>query len=1154
MTSSRDENLGKLRAYLSFLKCSFWLPANYGHLLPPTLPRVLVNLIGHQYLDGTALDTVSALLSLLSQDELIVVACPAGVHPLQSFTMDSNLNKPVLSGPIIDESLWDRICELDSRYFSSTSDRLFRAWFQWVNLAVKQKVYQRGIYEDRWWQRLRVGLVTGFGDQRKYCLGILRQSLRLAQRSIETPLMTLDVRQLTAYEKQYEKYATLFETIVLDRYPNQVQACLPELSKLFGPASLVSPGWGTALLTAALNPKIQDGIRKIIGNWYIDHVVKEKGSVAEHTGFLFEGFLPWATQGSLFTSTLKSSRSSSVCSHGDALKNIIVEFFTATPTQLGRRELLVGTLQFVLDTGGKIFSPSVLYLLEGLLDGLKSHPVLLDKSDLDTVLRISRLSGFPEIASDLCITYCAQICEILFRNISLDEAPGYDTLNANFAALQDCKPDRSDHQNSERLIPPISPGNSSPLQEILTQLELSQHKVIQGTAFIPTCEKILSILEQNAPETLTTNALFGVLEALWEEADRQEFYRPVAVRIPPIFFHPVCMQAWTQQWMSDADTILVDKLTSLFTKSLEQLQRLAEGRSYLLACLTMSLRKACFSNPRIIRTLPLEDFLVRFINNPSAPKKEFLFEIAAAEKLQKYLPHRNYMSYYGRREWHAYAAIIDLLNRFPKHELAAAKRVFRRLLEPWKTQQAPIPIISKWKDIFQLQVMLLLTSSCISESDIEEYLNSFMHALVLEHWPRYRFLLEWIIAYIFYLFPIHSWRILMDLSKLDDTSPIQIASLLKLAVLVAPFLDSEDFALKLMIQLIPFSASPKVHIRHEAHWSVPIVFGLAEEKGWSSIIDNPAFQALNSHVRSLDKFNTPPSTIRTLKLDAVNDYTITEIFQGQYLTIETAEEERVTYEDFMSLFEEDSACTLKIPTASVPLGKPRSTSTSTMPFWKSEVRNAASMASPSSVNASFFQTKSGFDISALLPSSGHLSAQHRRSAPVILIASLIDNPTNLGGLSRISESFGLEALYIDDLKKTIHKDFKATSVTSEKHFPIRELKAAAVPLFLIDLKRKGYIAVGIEQTDKSGILGEDGVKDQPLGGSGTNAKGDGTLPKKCALVLGSEKGGITTEVLSVLDRCVEINTVGLTRSLNVQTAGGIAIYEWWREWGKSLQR
>ena len=72
------------------------------------------------------------------------------------------------------------------------------------------------------------------------------------------------------------------------------------------------------------------------------------------------------------------------------------------------------------------------------------------------------------------------------------------------------------------------------------------------------------------------------------------------------------------------------------------------------------------------------------------------------------------------------------------------------------------------------------------------------------------------------------------------------------------------------------------------------------------------------------------------------------------------------------------------------------------------------------------------------------------------------------------------------------------------------------------MKRSGYEVVGIEQTDQSGILGtEDGVEERA-----------GGLPKKCVLVLGSEKGGICAEVLAAVDRCVEIRTVGVTRSLS----------------------
>lgn len=467
--------------------------------------------------------------------------------------------------------------------------------------------------------------------------------------------------------------------------------------------------------------------------------------------------------------------------------------------------------------------------------------------------------------------------------------------------------------------------------------------------------------------------------------------------------------------------------------------------------------------------------------------------------------------------------MIDLIQRLPENQVSLAQRLLNHLLEPWKCQRPGIPIISKWKNVLQLQAMLLLVDFCIKESDADTYLTSFKHALILEAWPRYRFLLEWIIARIYYRFPGKTLDILDDLSKLDESSSTHIASLMKLAVLVAPR-EAENFSATFMTQLVPFSASPKVQIRHESNYAIPIIFDLALARGWKSITQNPAFLSLNAFIRSLEKFQSTPWTIRTLKLDAVKDFTLVNIFQGRYLTIESPEKARVAYDDFVALQEADRMSDLNVPHERIPLDE---STHAELVVGRQAIKATTQLVAgtTSETSPAFFQTKSGFDMDSLHPQPGPPGAQTRSPASVVLVASLIDNPTNLGGLSRISESFGLEALYIDDLKQTAHKDFKATSVTSEKHLPIRQLKLAGVPEFLIVMKRRGYEVVGIEQTDRSGILGTELVDD-------IEAKGLGILPKKCVLVLGSEKGGISAEVLAAVDRCVEIRTVGVTRSLS----------------------
>lgn len=1133
---SEETELHDVAAYLAFVQSSFWIPATQLHYITSDLVNILLQCLGVDTLDDIAHDTLSALLHLLAQPSVSILNQETlAADPSKT---DLKLCTSVANNRIIDNSLFIRYQELPVEYFTINSGKSFRTWFQWISHATANDVKLEAIQSPFYWSTLRTGLVNGFADQRRYCLGILHQSISLSDTDIDTPHMKLQIMKKPATLSQYDKFSTIFETIVLDRYANQVQASLPGMAVLFGSQSLISPSWTTALLSAALNPKVQDGIRKLVGNWYLEYITNDSTSLAAHMDFFVEGFLPWVTQGSLFTSTLTSSRIATQCAHGTSLSNAMTRLVLAMPHD---SKLLTNTLAYILDTGGKIFAPAVLYLIEGILNGLKVRPMTLNATDANLILRLSRLPSLPEIAVDLLTIYCEQLGNYVDTELfQTQSVPSYDYLREKSAKLKTkASPEQSfdgpESSDPSQSVPELS------LRAFLDRLNASKHKIIQSEAFEPACKELLTVLDTCDAESISVEDLAEVLDALWEEADRLEYPRSTVINIPGVFFHPTCIKLCVETYL---DTDRPMTLVLLLSKVLNYMQRLVEGRVYILPALGTCLRKACFFDPRIASILPLEDFLVQFINNPPVPKKEFLFEAVFAQKIQQYIPHRDYVFYYGQREWHGYAAIIDLIARFPSTQVEVAQRILDRILEPWTSQKPPVPIISKWKNVFQLQIMLLLLESCVNDSNMDAYLDAFTHALVMEQWPRYRFLLEWIITRIYYRAPAKADRILNDVAKLDENSPVYVASLVKLALLAAPFVDSEDFTLRLVIQLIPFSASPKIQIRHEAHWSFPNAFGLARERGWTSITENPGFQALDKHIRGLDKFITIPTTIRTLKLDAVEDFTLGNIFQGRYLSIETPEIERVAQEDFHALYTSDPVhlSGLEVSPSRIPLGTLSSHTTNPDLTLRPlpETTTPTTVSTPAETNPAFFQTKATFDIAALLPSQAPPSAQQARPASVILIASLIDNPTNLGGLSRISESFGLEALYIDDVRKTAHKDFKATSVTSEKHFPIRELKEAAIPDFLTSLKRSGYEVVGIEQTDRSGLLGE---PDENAG------KGIGTLPRKCVLVLGSERNGITKEVLAALDRCVEIRTVGVTRSLNVQTAGGIAVYEWWREWG-----
>ena len=77
----------------------------------------------------------------------------------------------------------------------------------------------------------------------------------------------------------------------------------------------------------------------------------------------------------------------------------------------------------------------------------------------------------------------------------------------------------------------------------------------------------------------------------------------------------------------------------------------------------------------------------------------------------------------------------------------------------------------------------------------------------------------------------------------------------------------------------------------------------------------------------------------------------------------------------------------------------------------------------------------------------------------------------------------------------------------------------------------------IEQNATLPIIAIDNVE-------GSTSLKTATLPEKCVMVFGSEKSGLSEELLSHASSIVAIEQQGSTRSVNVGVASGIAMYAW----------
>jgi len=150
--------------------------------------------------------------------------------------------------------------------------------------------------------------------------------------------------------------------------------------------------------------------------------------------------------------------------------------------------------------------------------------------------------------------------------------------------------------------------------------------------------------------------------------------------------------------------------------------------------------------------------------------------------------------------------------------------------------------------------------------------------------------------------------------------------------------------------------------------------------------------------------------------------------------------------------------------------------------------------------------------------------------PLVVVLDNIRSMNNVGSVFRTADAFRLEAVYLCGITATppnpeIHKTALGAEETVEWHYFNNTLEAVS------ELKKQGYILYAIEQAENSISL--DSLKLQPS--------------EKYALILGHEVKGVQQEVINESDYCVEIPQYGTKHSLNVSVAGGIVLWDFFKQ-------
>lgn len=900
---------------------------------------------------------------------------------------------------------------------------------------------------------------------------------------------------------------------MLARYANLVVECERDLNLLASADSVIQSKWLYALLATALAPQTQDQNRKFIGDWILRSDLFSSRFPEGLADFVSEAFLPWAMEGHLFVSSTKLHGRNLSCRHGDRVATFVGSFINQTDAY-GRGALIDALLGFLTRKHATIFAYSAVHLIRGIRLAIEqTESLTLTKEQIESLLFVSGLRTLPELATDYLVIQCWSIYNL---SESRSEATELSTIaQSRLERLKAAAEYHTQTLSSSHSGTAISPVDS--------QRDMKTNEAVKK------CDDLLLLMSSSTSQTNTQ--LQNSLEDIWSDLEYLEYPRTLLIKVPLVFFNPSVFRAVLQNDESG--------LRDLVAATLPRILDLAQRRSFLLTPVMASIREAVLTTPEAASILDIEEPLLRVAQNPPEPGIDLRMEYATIPLLSTALNESEAFcreQYFGKGEGHGFAAYLDLISRLGSQRPEILQSLLESIIARWKRQKNPPPTMTAWKTTLQLEVVLLcfeqLTAN-MSRDVLDPLVKDFFYILALEPLPRFRYLMEWAIVRIQICHPdLRSQTLDMLTTKDHQSNPKFIASLMKMGVMLAKEQSgTEEFAQSLATIFVALSSSAKIVIRHEAQWAFPQLMDHARAKGWAAVQDNPAYVALDDYIRSLPRFGDPPAERIMGKFDPVSDHTMTNLVEGLWTDLDYTRPPYTTRQDFLDLHANDVnlPTTTSWPETCMPLGgfipnPPRA---------EPEPTPTPSLLGPKQMTqdeAIALQTKgTAYLKTSLVEDSA--STQNSSKHDLLLVASLIENPYNLGGLSRVSEIFGAQAMYVRDPRIIAEKDFTSVSVSSHNHVDIMPLTVGDMSGWMAKKKSEGWTVVGIEQTDRSVLLGE--------------AKA--ALPPKTILVLGSEREGMPAAVLGECDMLVEIPQIGVTRSLNVQTAAAIVLFEYGRQ-------
>ncbi|KAI5088024.1 putative methyltransferase TARBP1 isoform X3, partial [Silurus meridionalis] len=443
------------------------------------------------------------------------------------------------------------------------------------------------------------------------------------------------------------------------------------------------------------------------------------------------------------------------------------------------------------------------------------------------------------------------------------------------------------------------------------------------------------------------------------------------------------------------------------------------------------------------------------------------------------------------------------------------------------------------------QTLLLLLPKLKPEFVVENVFGLVCEAGFGNNQPSVKYLIEWALILILHQNPSqiqHLWDCFdVDQEKTKTSICTFLSVLVHLGILLPKLQDKARQWQKALEVILLWCFSHNFTVRLYAFLALKRVWGLegarhlaaneqcssASLKGLATVVEACLHQAevLQSTGNAVKNWSRIQEHFFFSAFHPINDYSVETIFQTFPVLSELAEDECIPMWKFEKLvdFEHSSFVPLKNAGRELSELKPSDWVQQDRGELEQEERwaDVQKKIAPWSLNVQ--------EVEPHLVTQQRVARLGKPTTALLVVGSLIDKPTNLGGLCRTCEIFGASALVLGSLHHVGDKQFQALSVSSELWLPLMEVKPMELAGFLQLKQREGYSIIGVEQTANSQSL-------QSY-----------RFPEKTLLLLGNEREGIPADLLQLLDVCVEIPQQGVTRSLNVHVSAALLVWEYTRQ-------